>query len=557
MLCLHRVKKTPLPNMLDAACFKYRDGAQFLLLGDCTMKGFSDLVINSAFVWSVLASVVLASDSSLTIASATCAELQNALGPLIVQTQSGSQYSACANAVWNVFNMEVNYQPTCIVFVNSTEDVQVTMKTIYKHEADYAVRAGGHSGMSGWNTIQNGVLISFMNMSDVSYNAERDTITMEPGIHWGDALNALESFGVAAVGGRYGSVGTGLLLGGGVSFLSPGFGYAADNFVSLDVVLVNGTLVTATVDNEYADLFKALKGGGNRFGIVTRYEVKAVHVGRAEDKNWYGGFLVYPNSSAEAALNAIAHIANANDTNAVSALGILATPNSTASGGVNQAIEAFMFYKGSVESFNRSFAEFLGIPSTRSSLKALSYTDMINLFSSPNGQGQIFVNSVLAGSSPSSQESRVSRHDSKECPDSYIETFRLFNNFVASSAASGQLSNAVILITPVWESQIRYGYANGGNAISPPLNMGGFNEIELQVTIREGVTTMPTEIEQAREHYLNHIPNTPGLPLLLNQIDATQNAFKTYGGYEFLKRTYAKYDPTRFNIRHTQGPIGL
>lgn len=59
-------------------------------------------------------------------------------------------------------------------------------------------------------------------------------------------------------------------------------------FVSLDVVLVNGTLITATVDNEYADLFKALKDGANRFGIVIRYEVQAVHTGRAEDKRWWG-----------------------------------------------------------------------------------------------------------------------------------------------------------------------------------------------------------------------------------------------------------------------------
>ncbi|KAF5387249.1 hypothetical protein D9757_006852 [Collybiopsis confluens] len=529
------------------------------------MMGLFDLIINSAPLWSVLASVALAKNqnalinSTATIATSACTELQSALGSSMVQPQTGPQYSAAANAAWNVFNTETNFQPTCIVFVNSTEDVQVAMKTVYKHQADYAVRAGGHSGMSGWNTLQEGVLISFMNMSDVSYDAERDTITIEPGIHWGDALNALEPFGVAAVGGRYAAVGTGLLLGGGVSFLSPGFGYAADNFVSLDVVLVNGTLVTATVDNEYADLFKALKGGGNRFGIVTRYEVKAIHIGRAEDKNWYGGFLVYPNSSAEAALNAIAHIANTNDTNAVSALGISATPNSNVSGGIDLAIQGFMFYNGSVESFNRSFAEFLGIPSIQSSLKPLSYLDMIDLLESPNGFGQVFGNTVLVGSSPSSQENPGASNDNKSSPSTnpYIETFRLFNNFSAISAASGQLATAVTLITPVLESQVRYGYAQGGNAISPPLGKGGYNEIELQVTVIDGVSSTPAVIEQGIEHYLQHAPNSPGFPLLLNQIGSAQNAFETYGGHEFLKRTYAKYDPTRFNIKHTQGPIGL
>jgi len=87
-------------------------------------------------------------------------------------------------------------------------------------------------------------------------------------------------------------VGTGLLLGGGLSFLSPAHGFSADNFVELDMVLVNGTMVTATQTNEYADLFKSLKGGGNRFGIVTRYEVRAIHVGTKEDKSWFGGSIM-------------------------------------------------------------------------------------------------------------------------------------------------------------------------------------------------------------------------------------------------------------------------
>jgi hypothetical protein len=55
------------------------------------------------------------------------------------------------------------------------------------------------------------------------------------------------------------------------------------------VVLVTGELVTATATNEYADLFRALKGGANRFGIVTRYEVEAVHTGTKDDERWFGG----------------------------------------------------------------------------------------------------------------------------------------------------------------------------------------------------------------------------------------------------------------------------
>jgi FAD/FMN-containing dehydrogenase len=82
---------------------------------------------------------------------------------------------------------------------------------------------------------------------------------------------------------------SGLLLGGGLSYLSPAHGFACDNYRSLDVVLPHGKLVTVTGTNQYSDLFRALKGGGSRFGIVTRFEVDAIRTGTAADKNWFGG----------------------------------------------------------------------------------------------------------------------------------------------------------------------------------------------------------------------------------------------------------------------------
>lgn len=91
---------------------------------------------------------------------------------------------------------------------------------------------------------------------------------------------------------------SGLLLGGGLSFLSPSSGFASDRFRSLTVVLTNGDIVTATATNQYKDLFWALKGGANRFGIVTHYEVDAIQTGTALDENWYGGsiYVLIPTS---------------------------------------------------------------------------------------------------------------------------------------------------------------------------------------------------------------------------------------------------------------------
>lgn len=185
------------------------------------LKIFTNLLLSSFVLWSVAEAQISTNQSAALIAAQTCQELQSTLGPAIVQNRiSGPEYAIGANAAWNAFNTEINFQPTCIVFVKKTEDVQVAMKTIFDNEADYAVQAGGHSAMKGWNTpvkffsvgeyelmhskfsVENGVLISFLFMNSTSYDPGTDTITLLPGIRWGQAVSTLEPLGVAPVGGR-------------------------------------------------------------------------------------------------------------------------------------------------------------------------------------------------------------------------------------------------------------------------------------------------------------------------------------------------------------------
>jgi FAD/FMN-containing dehydrogenase len=43
----------------------------------------------------------------------------------------------------------------------------------------------------------------FSHMKNASYSPVTDSITLEPGIHWQEAVAALEPFGVAPVGGMF------------------------------------------------------------------------------------------------------------------------------------------------------------------------------------------------------------------------------------------------------------------------------------------------------------------------------------------------------------------
>lgn len=51
-------------------------------------------------------------------------------------------------------------------------------------------------------SVDGGILISFAHMNSVEYDAARDLVTIQPGVRWGEALEALEPFGVAVMGGR-------------------------------------------------------------------------------------------------------------------------------------------------------------------------------------------------------------------------------------------------------------------------------------------------------------------------------------------------------------------
>lgn len=74
---------------------------------------------------------------------------------------------------------------------------------------------------------------------------------------------------------------------GGFSFFSTRQGWVSDSVKSFEVVLANGSIVNANAQ-ENPDLWAALKGGSNNFGIVTAFDLLTFPQG-----DIYGGNVVY------------------------------------------------------------------------------------------------------------------------------------------------------------------------------------------------------------------------------------------------------------------------
>jgi FAD/FMN-containing dehydrogenase len=182
-----------------------------------------------------------------------------------------------------VYNAMIDRHPSVIVRCANAGDVVAAVNVAREHELDLAVRGGGHS-VPGFGTTDGGLVIDLSRMRGVRVDPAKGTARAEGGATWGDFNAATYAFGLATTGGIISSTGVaGLTLGGGIGYLARGFGLSCDNLVSADVVTADGQFLIASED-ENADLFWGIRGGGGNFGVATSLEFKVHPV-----KDIYGG----------------------------------------------------------------------------------------------------------------------------------------------------------------------------------------------------------------------------------------------------------------------------
>jgi FAD/FMN-containing dehydrogenase len=202
-------------------------------------------------------------------------------GRLVVEGEPGYDE---ARAVWNA---DIDRRPALVAQCADTADVALCVRTAREHDLTLAVRGGSHN-VAGFGTCDGGLVCDLGAMRAVCVDPSRRSATVQGGATWADFDAETQAFGLATTGGVVVSTGVGgLTLGGGIGWLKRSYGLTCDNLLAADVLTADGTLVRASRE-ENPDLFRALRGGGGNFGVVTSFDF-ALH----EVDTVLGGYLAF------------------------------------------------------------------------------------------------------------------------------------------------------------------------------------------------------------------------------------------------------------------------
>ena len=172
-----------------------------------------------------------------------------------------------------IYNGNIDRKPALFVMCSDVSDVIEAVTFGRENDIEIAVRGGGHSG-PGFGICDDGLVIDLSNINYTRIDLKNKSVRVGAGCTWGDVDHATHAYGMAVPSGIISTTGVGgLTLGGGTGYLTRKYGLTVDNLLEADMVLADGSVVTAS-NEEHSDLYWAIRGGGGNFGIVTSFKFK-------------------------------------------------------------------------------------------------------------------------------------------------------------------------------------------------------------------------------------------------------------------------------------------
>ncbi|KAF7960691.1 hypothetical protein EAE96_000365 [Botrytis aclada] len=198
--------------------------------------------------------------------------------------------------------LESDITPACI-FLPETKDevkafVQIVRPFVASGNIAFAIRGAGQVPLPGSAKIENGITLDLRKL--VGVDCKDGIVSIGAGERWSTVYQKLAAEGLGVTGSRSGNGGIGgLALEGGLSFFSSREGFVSDNVVNYEVVLASGEIISANA-SENSELWIALRGGSNNFGIVTRFDMTTFKQGP-----FWGGSVCYFSASFPSQIEAL------------------------------------------------------------------------------------------------------------------------------------------------------------------------------------------------------------------------------------------------------------
>ncbi|KAK9384338.1 hypothetical protein V1515DRAFT_612008 [Lipomyces mesembrius] len=264
-----------------------------------------------------------------------------------------------------------------IVLAESAADISKTLLFAEANSISIAVCGGGHSA-AGASSIDGGIVIDLSKMRRVVVDADNKMLTAQGGATWEDVDVAAADYDLATVGGTVNHTGIGgLTLGGGHGWLTGKYGQVVDNLLSVELVLADGSVVTAS-ETENSELFWAVRGAGQNFGVVIEFTYRLY----AQSNPVWAGVLAFPPDKLPAVVQFANHVAETTTGDSAIEFGF-----STPSPLTEPVVVAVVFYDGIAEDGMKIFDPLLSLEPIVNTATEMPYSKLNSILNAMAAPG--------------------------------------------------------------------------------------------------------------------------------------------------------------------------
>ncbi|KAF1846528.1 FAD-binding domain-containing protein [Cucurbitaria berberidis CBS 394.84] len=427
---------------------------------------------------------------------------------------------------FTAFNNDIS--PSAIACPESADQVAQLVREAAQSNSKIGIRGAGNTPWKGAANIDNGLVIDMRNLTGVTLNADKTTVSIGAGERWGNVYETLAPEGLATIGG-------------GLSYFSGRRGFVCDAVTNFEVVLASGEIVNANKTTNQ-DLFAALKGGSNNFGVVTKIDFPTF----PQDKLW-GGMTVHPGTSYPDAVRAL-HSFATSPTPDPDAHVLLSTGWAERVGGELTVLSTFHASHSTVEPGPESLSKFTAIePRLNASLRQASlveFTTEQSSYSVDGGRNLYFTTTI------------------KPDIDILLAIQELFRTAVEPIKGAKELAYSVVL-QPFTTHMLKKSAEAGQNALGIATDDGPYVNVLLNPAWSEEkddeqIVQMSLDLLEA----INKAAEATGKAVqyrFLNYSHGSQKVIESYGkdSGKFLRGVSAKYDPNGFFQKNVPGGFKL